>query len=387
MNSFTPEDMNFLIVDDMDNMRRSVRAMLKLIKYGKKYFEAPHGKEAWKMLNRKNHGIDFIICDYNMPYMSGTELLHRLRADKVLRDIPFLMITADANKEVVAEAAEHDVDAYLTKPFVTASLETKINELLDKAQNPDQTTQLLKLSKIAEEKGDIKAAIKLAVEASQANRNLSRPYRELGRLFIKVKNVKQAIVQFRTAIDLNRLDVTSYHYLGQLYFHQGKLDKAIDYYSRAMDISPRHSDRAFKFADLLIQKNKPQKAEKVLRLLLKHDSANQDNLEKIALIAGNNGFPDLAVKCYKDILKHAPHRTSIHKLLGLALQEKNQHNQASAYLEKAAQKFTEDVELLVALARSYLAMDMLVRADRCASKALKLDPDNQAARSILNECS
>jgi CheY-like chemotaxis protein len=378
--------MNFLIVDDMDNMRRSVRAMLKLIKYGKKLHEAPHGKEAWKMLNQKNHGIDFIICDYNMPYMSGTELLHLIRADKLLRDIPFLMITADTNKEVVAEAAEHDVDAYLTKPFVTASLETKINELLGKAKNPDLTTQLLRESRLAEESGDIKKALHLALDASKANRNLSRPYRELGRLFIKVKNIKQAISQFTQAIDLNRLDVTSYHYLGQLYLHQGKLDKAIDFYSKAMDISPRHSDRAFKFADLLIQKKQPQKAEKVLRLLLKHDSGNQDNLEKIATMAGANGFPDLAIKCYKDILKHTPHRLSIHKCLGMALQEKGQHNQASAYLEKAVQKFSEDVELLIALAQSYLAMGMLIRADKCASKALQLDPSNMAAKNILSRC-
>lgn len=386
MNPLTPQNLTFLIVDDMDNMRRSVRAMLKLINYGKNFYEAPNGKEAWKMLNQKESRINFIICDYNMPYMSGTELLHLLRGNKLLRDIPFLMITADANKEVVAEAAEHDVDAYLTKPFVTASLETKINELLDKASNPDIQTKLLKESKLAEEGGDIKKAIKLAIEASMANRNASRPYRELGCLFIKIKNIKQAIAQFKQAIDLNRLDVTSYHYLGQLHLHQGELDKAIDYYSKAMDISPRHSDRSFKFAELLIKKNQPQKAEKVLRLLYKHDPHNQENLERIALIAGSTGLPALAIKCYKDILKHAPRRLSIHKRLGIALQQQGQHSQASAYLEKAAQKFTEDVELLTALAQSYLAMGMLVRADRCASKAALLDPDNQEAKNILSQC-
>lgn len=386
MPSLTAKNMNFLIVDDMDNMRRSVRAMLKLINYGNNFHEAPHGKEAWKMLLKKNHDIDFIICDYNMPYMTGTELLHLVRADKDLRDIPFLMITADANKEVVAEAAEHDVDAYLTKPFVTASLENKINELLDKAVNPDMPTRLLKESRTAEEKGDIKKALTLALAASKANPNLSRPYRELGRLFIQYKNIPQAIKQFSQAIELNRLDVSSYHFLGQLYLRQGELDKAIDYYSRAMDISPRHSDRAFKFAELLIKKKMPAKAEKVLRLLQRHDPNNQDNLEKIAMMAGSHGLPDLAIKCYKEILKQAPRRLAIHKHLGLALQEKGQHNQATAYLEKAAQKFTDDVELLIALATSYLAMGMLVRADRSASKALQLDPQHSEAKNILNQC-
>ena len=386
MTPLHPKDMTFLIIDDMDNMRRSVRAMLKLIHYGKKFYEAPHGKEAWKILAEQQIPIHFIICDYNMPYMSGTELLHRLRADKRLRDTPFLMITADANKEIVAEAAEHDVDAYLTKPFVTASLETKINELIDKAAHPDLTTKLLKESRIAEEEGDLKKALQLAMDAAKVNKNLSRPYRELGRLFIKAKNVKQAIGYFVKAIDLNRLDVTSYHYLGQLYLHQGKTDKAIDYYSKAMDISPRHSERGFKFADLLLKKNQPQKAEKVLRLLLKHDPSNQENLEKIATIAAHNNFPDLAIKCYKDILKNAPRRLSIHKQLGLALQQKGQHSQATAYLEKAADKFSEDIELHIALARSYLEMNMLIRADRHAAKAVQLDPGNREAKTLLNQC-
>lgn len=386
MKSLTPENMNFLIVDDMDNMRRSVRAMLKIIKYGQRIYEAPHGKEAWKMLSNEHHNIDFIICDYNMPYMSGTELLHRMHGDKNLRDIPFLMITADANKEVVAEAAEHDVDAYLTKPFVTASLEAKIDYLLDKVENPDLPTKLLKESKIAEESGDIKKALQLALESSKANRNLSRPYRELGRLFIKIKNVKQAIAQFKQAIELNMLDVSSYHYLGQLYLHQGQLDKAINYFSRAMDISPRHSDRAFKFADLLFQKKQPQKAEKVLRLLLKHTPGDHENLEKVARIAETNDLSELAIKCFKDILKHSPNLLSNHKRLGLALQRTGQHKQSTDYLEKASQKFTDDIEILLALAQNYMAMELPIRADRCASRVLQIAPDNQEARYILSQC-
>ncbi|MCJ7603984.1 MAG: response regulator, partial [Desulfobulbaceae bacterium] len=212
--------MNFLIVDDQDNMRRSIRAMLKLINYGKEHFEAPNGREAWKFLTVNKAKIDFVIADYAMPFMKGTELLSRIRSHNTLRDIPFLMITAEANKEVVAEAAEHDVDAYLTKPFVTALLEHKIDELLSKAQNPDPLTLHLRLARDLEEKGDIPAAIEEAKKASAANPSSSRPFRELGRLMLKAGDMPKALKCFQKAIEINRLDVTSYHYLGQIFYRQ-----------------------------------------------------------------------------------------------------------------------------------------------------------------------
>lgn len=380
--------MNFLIVDDMDNMRRSVRAMLKLINYGKNIFEAPNGNEAWKILNSKDEGpIDFIICDQNMPMMKGTELLNTMRKDQKLRDIPFLMITAEANTEVVAEAAEHEVDAYLTKPFVTASLEGKIDELLNNLYNPDQATLLLKEARLMESKGNISKAMQLIHAAATLKPGLSRPHRELGRLHLKLKKVPEAVKEFSLAIEMNRLDVTSYHYLGQLYFHQGKVDKAIKAYSCAMDISPRHSDRAFKFVDLLVKKKELKKAEKILKIVMRHNKENIKILEQISTIAARHNFNDLAVRCYKTILKHSPRQLAIHKCLGIQLQRQGKHNEASIYLERAVAKFHQDVELLLSLAKCHLDMGRLIMADKWAAKALQIEPDNSEARQVLNQCS
>jgi CheY-like chemotaxis protein len=382
-----PSLMNFLIVDDMDNMRRSVRAMLKLINYGKTIHEAPNGSEAWKILNSQDHEpIDFIICDQNMPNMKGTELLNTLRKEKSLRHIPFLMITAEANTEVVAEAAEHDVDAYLTKPFVTASLEAKIDELLHNLYNPDQATRLLKEAVNVESKGNIPQAMKLIQAAAMLKPGLSRPHRELGRLYLKLKKVPEAVKEFNKAIDINRLDVTSYHYLGQLYFHQGKIDQAIRAYSFAMDISPRHTDRAFKFVTLLVQKKELNKAKKILKIVLRHNSEDIRILKQIAAMATRHDFNDLAVRCYKIILKHSPRQLAIHKCLGIQLQKQGKYNDASTYLERAVTKFHQDIELLLSLATCHLEMGRLIMADKWAGKALHLDPDNQTARQILNQC-
>jgi CheY-like chemotaxis protein/Tfp pilus assembly protein PilF len=387
MNQKSPTQMNFLIVDDMDNMRRSVRAMLKLINYGKSIYESPNGQEAWKFLNSKDEeAIDFIICDQNMPLMKGTELLNTMRKEQKLRDIPFLMITAEANTEVVAEAAEHDVDAYLTKPFVTASLEAKIDELLNNLYNPDKTTLLLREATLVERKGNIPQAMKLIHAAATLKPGLSRPHRELGRLFLKLKKVPEAVREFSIAIDINRLDVTSYHYLGQLYFHQGKIDKAIKAYSYAMDISPRHTDRAFKFVGLLVKKKELKKAEKILKIVLRHNNENIKILEQISTIAARHNFNDLAVRCYKTILKYSPRQLAIHKCLGIQLQKQGKFNEASTYLERAVTKFHQDVELLLSLAQCHLDMGRLIMADKWAAKVTQIEPDNVEARHILNQC-
>ncbi|MGV1100763.1 tetratricopeptide repeat protein [Thiovibrio sp. JS02] len=381
-----PKDMTFLIVDDIDNMRRSVKAMLKLVHYGRDFYEAANGRDAWKLLQEENVAIDFIICDYNMPYMSGTALLNLVRSSKKLRDIPFLMITAEANMDIVAEAAEHDVDAYMTKPFVTATLEQKVNELLEQINNPSPFTRNLLQARTLEEKGDIDGAIAAAMEASKLNDRSSRPYRELGRLFVKKGDLKKGQLCFEKATDINRLDVSSYHALGQIYYRQGKVEKALENFNRAMEISPRHSDRALNFAKILLKKNQLPEAEKVLRLVLKTKNDDIDFKEDIADTCNQFGLADLATKTYREVLKADPERFYLHKKIGIALVRAGDLPEAVKMLEKAADKFSEDIELLLVLAQSYLAMKMPMRADKFAAKLLRIDPGHKEAREILAKC-
>jgi CheY-like chemotaxis protein len=378
--------MVFLVVDDIDNMRRSIKAMLKLVRYGKDFYEAGNGREAWMLLQDEHVVIDFIICDYNMPYMSGTELLGLIRASKRLRDIPFLMITAEANMDIVAEAAEHEVDAYMTKPFVTATLEQKIIELLDQINNPSPFSRFLLKTRTLEEKGDLDGAIFAAREAAKLNARSSKPYRELGRLFGKKGDLKNAQVCFAKAVEINRLDVSSYHALGQIYFHQGKIEMALENFNRAMEISPRHADRAMNFAKLLIKKKQLSDAEKVLRLVLKTKGNDLDFKENIADSCSDCGLGALAVKCYREVLKADPERAYLDKKIGMALYVAGECGEAVKVLEKLAKKSTDDIELFLVLGKAYFSLKQLIRADQWVSRILRIDPGHQEARAILDKC-
>ena len=381
-----PAKMTFLIVDDVDNMRRSVRAMLKLARLGRRYYEAANGREAWKMLTAEDFRPDFIICDYKMPHMSGTELLHRVRSHAGLRDIPFLMITAEANMEVVAEAAEHDVDAYLTKPFVTATLEQKIRELIERIANPPPQEAHLRKARALEERGNIDGAIREAMAAAAANGNASRPLRELGRLHVRKGELERACEFFKKATAINRLDVVSYHYLGQIYHRLGDIDAAVENLSRAMEISPRHYDRALKFANLLFGQGRDKEAERILRLVLRYHESSPDIREEVAETCMRHGLARLAARTFRAVLRQAPERTHILRSLGMALHLAGENQEAVRVMENAVEKLGEDQELLLHLARAYLEMGMKVRAEKWANRVLAMDPSCDEAREITRQC-
>ena len=130
MNLPTPNQMTFLIVDDMDNMRRSIRAMLKLIGYGQTIIEAGDGRKAWDTLDQKGEPVHFIISDWNMPKMNGLELLKAVRADEKYKDIPFLMITAENRKENVVDAIQAGTSEFIAKPFTDGTLREKLKKII-----------------------------------------------------------------------------------------------------------------------------------------------------------------------------------------------------------------------------------------------------------------
>ena len=112
-----------LIVDDITSMRKIVTDSLFQIGYTN-LIEAKDGETALKTLKLNN--IDLILCDWNMPKMSGIELLKTLRKDEKLKDTPFIMITAEGRKENILEAIKEGVNNYIVKPFNTEALKTKI---------------------------------------------------------------------------------------------------------------------------------------------------------------------------------------------------------------------------------------------------------------------
>jgi two-component system chemotaxis response regulator CheY len=119
--------LRFLIVDDFSTMRRMVRSVLHDLGYSN-VVEADDGTTALPILRKGE--IDFLVSDINMPGMPGIELLKAVRADPKLSGLPVLLVTAEAKREQIVEAARAGVNGYVIKPFTAQVLKDKIEKIL-----------------------------------------------------------------------------------------------------------------------------------------------------------------------------------------------------------------------------------------------------------------
>lgn len=115
-----------LVVDDFSTMRRIVKNALKQIGFTQTV-EADDGTTALEVLKQENVGL--IISDWNMPKMSGLDLLKAVKSDAATKDIPFIMVTAEAQKENVLQAVQAGVSNYVVKPFTADNLQEKLKDV------------------------------------------------------------------------------------------------------------------------------------------------------------------------------------------------------------------------------------------------------------------
>ncbi|MGE4505556.1 MAG: chemotaxis response regulator CheY [Desulfovibrionaceae bacterium] len=121
--------MRILVVDDFSTMRKIIKNILRQLGFDN-IVEADDGTTAWDVLNKDN--IDFIVSDWNMPKMTGIELLRKVRASEEFADTPFLMVTAEAQQENIIEAVQAKVSNYIVKPFTPETLGEKIEKIFNR---------------------------------------------------------------------------------------------------------------------------------------------------------------------------------------------------------------------------------------------------------------
>lgn len=123
------KNMKILVVDDFSTMRRIVKNLLGDLGF-KNIEEADDGNTALPKL--QSGSFDFLVTDWNMPGMTGIDLLKAVRADPKLANIPVLMVTAESKREQIIEAAQAGVNGYVVKPFTAGTLEEKISKIFER---------------------------------------------------------------------------------------------------------------------------------------------------------------------------------------------------------------------------------------------------------------
>jgi len=123
--------MKILIVDDFSTMRRIIKNLLRDLGFNNTE-EADDGNTGLPKLQSGN--FDFLVTDWNMPGMTGIDLLRAVRADDKLKELPVLMVTAEAKKEQIVMAAQEGVNGYIVKPFTAQTLKEKIDKIFERIE-------------------------------------------------------------------------------------------------------------------------------------------------------------------------------------------------------------------------------------------------------------
>ena len=125
---------NILVVDDSSPMRAVIKKVIKASGFNiGQMHEAGNGVEAMDLL--KNHWIDLVLTDYNMPKMDGLGLLAQMKENNVMKDIPVVMVTTEGSDQRVADFMTHGATAYIKKPFSPEQIKTELNRILGEPEN------------------------------------------------------------------------------------------------------------------------------------------------------------------------------------------------------------------------------------------------------------
>ena len=377
--------MTVLVVDDSMNMCQSISGMMKVVGFGKRFLFGHTGKEALDVLAKEP--VDLLLLDYNMPVMTGAEVLSQVRMDRNLRDLPVIMITAEAYQDYVAEIGESEIDAYILKPLTVKVLQEKVAQVIDKANNPPPMIRHLKRARECEDRGDLEGAVREAQLAVRENPKATRPIRELGYFHLKGGQLNEAERYLLEAVKRNKLDVFAFHHLGELCLERDDFEKASHYLDRAMKISPRQLGRGVSFGKVLVRRGLLEKAAGVFDRVLALPAATAELKEGIADFCLDHGAGAYARKLLEALVEENPKRGDLLFKLGRVLASSGESIRAVTFLTQAAELDEMDIPVRLELARVFLSMKKPILAEKPLVQILELDRGHEEARALLRECS
>ena len=365
------ENMSILVVDDMKSMRLTIRKMLQNLKIGKTLRVAKNGKEGLEILHNTN--CDLAIIDWNMPVMNGIKMLEKIREDKVLRDLPVIMVTAEAERDIVSNVAETEIDAYLLKPLTLAALDTKIKAVVERANSPDPATRHRLKSRELEEIGDYDAAIQQIRIALVHKPAASRLLRQLGLLHFKIKKAGIAEKCLLKAASVNKQDTITRVHLADYYIKKNELEKAGAYYLEILSLSTKYEDNALDLAEKLLAKGSRQLSLEIFSKVIRR-SKKQNTVREIVIkrCLANNEIEYPQTLLEQSIKENPSNYDMIYKA-GLVHREAGDWEKALTYFIDVDRHVRGHVEAKFQIAKIYCMNGKILKADEYLNQILKIE--------------
>ncbi|MEH0022284.1 MAG: response regulator [Desulfobacter sp.] len=377
------ENMSILVVDDMKSMRLTIRKMLRNLNIGKMLRFADNGKTGLEVLSTTP--CDLAIIDWNMPVMNGSQMLTKLRNDKALRDMPVIMVTAENERDIVSEVAEHEIDAYLLKPLTLGSLDKKIKGVVKSANNPDEATLHILKARELEEAGETKAAIEEIRLALFHKPSASRILRKLGLLHFKVGKAGIGEKCLKKAISVNYQDTISRDHLARFYVKKKEYKKASRIYLEILALSKRYFATATRVAETMLLNGYRNEAIEMFSKVISKSRRNSVIKERIIEICLENSELDFATKLMEQSIKDNPSNHELIYKTGMLYQDAGDYEKALSYFRTVDSQAKGHVGAKLQIARIYYINRKVLQADDYLRQVLRIDPENKDALSLRQQ--
>ncbi|MCP3874320.1 MAG: response regulator [Desulfobacteraceae bacterium] len=377
------EDMSILVVDDMKSMRLTIRKMLKNLNIGGQLTFAGDGREGLEALGEVS--CDLAIIDWNMPVMNGIEMLENIRSNKKLRDMPVIMVTAEAEREVVSEVAESEIDGYLLKPLTLSSLDTRIKNVIERVNNPDPATIHQLNARELEEKEDFQGAIDEIRQALTYKPSASRLLRRLGLLHFRIRKNKIAVKCLLKAVSVNRHDVISRVHLGDYFLKKDDLEKAGQYCLEILLLSDRYLDKAFDLAGKLLRRDHRQLALNIFTRIISRSKKSNAARERVIDFCLDNNEYDFPQELLDQSIKENPSNYDMIYKAAVVSQEAGEWEKALALFINVDSHVRGHVDAKFHIAKIYYMNRKILQADDYLNQILRIDPKNEEAIALRRE--
>jgi len=372
--------MSVLVVDDNANMRRTVRHMLSSIGFTQ-FQEAPDGDVALRRL--ATHQFDLVVCDWNMPNVKGIEVLKSMRKDEALREVPFLMVTAEVQEEIVAQAAEGEVDGYVIKPFTAETLGDKIDQILRKRSAPDEMQTLFQLAEVYR-KGRMTAQAQQAYEQILAKQPTFGPAM-LGMSELAADQGKHddAEAWLKKAIEAQPRFVKAHDALARLYERRGDEKKRLECLQTAARLSPLDANRQLQLAETRLKTGDAKGAQDAFMKAKEVDPEIAGESNRMAEALLSQGHYDEAVELFEVALERDPAAMQTYNRMGIAYRRQKRYGEAIALYERALKASPDNPLVLYNRGCAYLEWSKLNEARASFRQALQIDPEFAEARKAI----
>lgn len=379
------DNMSVLIVDAVKNTRTITKKTIKNLGMGKLFYYASDGAEA--LVSLKTRKIDIVITDWQMPVMSGEELLSAMKKDNALRDTPVILLTADSERKMRMDAAEIKADAFLAKPVTPLALEEKIRSVVENVNYPDQASVLVRKARDYEENGEVSSAIRYLQTAVRVKPGDSRLLRKLSQLYSEAGNAARARETLLKTTEVDPMDAVSHFMISQQYWEQQEWDEAVLAGIKTLRLTNRFDPELVACGERLLDRGENRLAVQLLERIVNKTEKGLALKKKILDLCIEKKAVEYAQTLVENMLKEFPSDNELFFSAGLVHEALNDWDKAVAYLLLADEHLVKPVETKFSLARIFSRNQEYEKAGQFLSQVVDLAPDHHEALELQKDIS